>query len=495
MARKTTIPKATEEASRVKLTPELVEGFVETFLLDQFEASKAIPDFHRTLWGMFCASTRRIAIAAPRGHAKSTACTLSFTLATVLFGAQDFVLVISATEDLAAGHLENIKTQLLENVELIDAFDVKVLKDNHTELVGTVSGRPFCIIAKGAEQKLRGLLWRNKRPGLIIIDDLEEDEQVMNKDRREKLRKWFNNAVLPVGSDKAQFRMVGTILHMDSLLERLLEGKAWTSRRFRAHRDFDDFSEILWPEKFTETRLRDERQSYIDDDNASGYSQEYLSNPIAEDDAYFKRNYFSPLEAEDRRRPKIYYAAVDFAISKSERADFTVITVGGVDSEGYLQVVEVARFKGDGLEIFDELFRIQQDYEIDTWVMERGQIEKSLGPFLRAEMRKRNCFLNIELVLPQTDKISRSKSIQKRMQAGSVLFDTEAEWFEPLRQEFLTFPRGVHDDQVDSLAWLGLFIDRLVEAPTLDEQEQDEYEAELRESESLVDGRSGATGY
>ena len=33
---------------------------------------------------------------------------------------------------------------------------------------------------------MQGMQWRGKRPGLIIADDLEEDEQVENKARREK---------------------------------------------------------------------------------------------------------------------------------------------------------------------------------------------------------------------------------------------------------------------------------------------------------------------
>ena len=42
--------------------------------------------------------------------------------------------------------------------------------------------------------------WRGKRPGLIIADDLEEDEQVENKARREKFLRWVNRALIPAAA-------------------------------------------------------------------------------------------------------------------------------------------------------------------------------------------------------------------------------------------------------------------------------------------------------
>lgn len=53
-------------------------------------------------------------------------------------------------------------------------------------------------ITKGAEQKIRGLKWNNKRPDLIICDDLENDEIVLNKERRAKFKRWFYALCLAV---------------------------------------------------------------------------------------------------------------------------------------------------------------------------------------------------------------------------------------------------------------------------------------------------------
>jgi hypothetical protein len=100
---------------------------------------------------------------------------------------------------------------------------VQFIKDTENDIiVGFNDGHKFRIIAKGAEQKLRGLIWNGSRPDIILCDDMENDELVMNKDRREKMKRWFKGALLPCISDRGIVRMVGTILHMDSLLENIM---------------------------------------------------------------------------------------------------------------------------------------------------------------------------------------------------------------------------------------------------------------------------------
>ena len=68
----------------------------------------------------------------------------------------------------------------------------------------------------------------------------------------------------------------------------------------------------------------------------------------------------------------------------------------------------------------------------------------------------------------------RARSIQARMRAGAVKFDKEADWYLTLEDELTKFPRARHDDQVDAMAYLGLMIDNYIEAPTKEEQEEEE---------------------
>jgi predicted phage terminase large subunit-like protein len=476
------------------LTSEIIFGFQGTLLSSGYDNPQPTPEFHKELWELACSDAPRVAVAAPRGHAKSTAVTHSYVLANVLFRESTFVLLISNTEGQASQFLGDIKKELAENDDLRDLFGIdKFLKETETDIIVRTKDRQhFRIVAKGSGQKLRGVKWFGRRPDLIVCDDMEDDDQVMNQDRRTKFRNWFYNALLPAGSDHCKIRMVGTILHLDSLLERLMNDSTWVSQRYAAHDE--DFSWILWPEKFPQERLEMIRQGYINQGNAAGYYQEYLNVPIDPYNAYFRPTDFQDMADEDYDAPKNYYAAADFAISSKQHADRTTIVVGGIDPDGYLSVVDLRIGRWDSKEIIDELISVQRMWDPEIFTVESGHIEKSIGPYLNEEMLKTGVFLNLHKEVPTQDKETRARSIQARMRAGGVKFDKEAPWYQELEDELLTFPRGRHDDIVDAMAWLGLTLDKYSASPTQEEIEYDEWEAELDEYEA-DSGVNRTTGY
>lgn len=487
----------------MRLDAETIYGFTTSLLLSRFDSPKPTPAFHWELWDLVTREDKQIAIAAPRGHAKSTAITHSFVLAMLLFRERDFALIVSDTEGQAVQFLGDIKKELQENDELIATFGVaKFVKDTESDIIVQFKdGDQFRIIAKGSEQKVRGLKWRNKRPNLIVGDDLENDEIVMNEDRRFKFRQWFFNALIPCGSDDAIIRIVGTVLHMDSLLERLMppwgakstsiingikhitsEKRAWTSVRYQAHNE--DFTAMLWPEKFPRERLEAIRATYVEQGFPEGYSQEYLNYPIDEDNAYFHKGDFIPITEFDEHME--YYVGGDLAISENDRTAYTVFVVVGVTATGVLKVVDVRRFRGDGLEIVDEIFAIHARYRPELFIIEKENIARSLGSFLEAEMIKRGTYINLDTPVPSQDKVKRARSIQARMRAGQVQFDVDADWYPALVTEMTQFPRGVYKDQVDALAHIGLALDKIVDAPTARELE-DSYWDEMEEESDFYD--------
>jgi predicted phage terminase large subunit-like protein len=507
---------------KVELTSQIIEGFVGSCLLKGFDGAAKIPDFHREMWDMCCSPTPFVAIAAPRNHAKSTAISLSYVLACVLFRNRRFVLLVSDTEAQAAMFLGQITQELQNNEDIIELFGikrdpdgkVKFIKDSSTDIIVEFKdGLKFRIIAKGSEQKLRGMLWNGARPDLIVMDDGENDEVVMNKDRREKFKRWVYGALIPCRSQHGIFRIVGTILHMDSFLEGLMprendkttvhgELRTTTTRRanqwkvikYKAHNA--DYSEILWPERRTPEEFKLIRQDYLDRGLADVYSQEYLNYPIDEANTYFKKSDFKSIRTEDLDKKLNYYISGDFAISLRERADFTVLVIGGMDADGVLHIKNVIRDRMDGLEIVQTMIALQRAYNPHAFGIEDTQITKAVGPFLNRAMMEQNVYINIIPLKPHgQDKQTRARSIQARMRAGAVKFDKTADWYQTLEDELLRFPRDKHDDQVDSMAYLGLMMDRLIEAPTKDEIADEEYYDEQREGDQQDLGRSTCTGY
>ena len=502
--------------SKIELTSEVIQGFVNACLIHKFDAATKSPEFHKEVWEMCCSPHPNVAVAAPRGHAKSTAVTLAYTLANILFQNRNFILIVSATEAQSVLFLGDIKKELSENDDITSLFGkVVFVKDTETDcIVQFEDGFTARIMAKGAEQKLRGLKWNSQRPNLIVIDDLEEDEAVVNQDRREKMKRWFYGALLPCRGPDGLIRMVGTILHMDSLLERLMppssskmtikedlkeysitKSPPWKSVRYRAHNP--DFSKVLWPDMWSETTLKAKREDYRQQGIPEVYAQEYLNYPIDESNAFFRKTDFAPCKMEEvRKNPLNYYVGIDLAISEKERADYTVIVVAGVDDANRLYIADVIRSRMDSFEIIDNIFSVQQIYKPELITIESGAIEKAIGPFLRQEQLRRNVYLNLNPLVPTKDKQARARSLQARMRAGTVFFDKDSEWYPEYEQEFLRFPRDRHDDQVDATAWIGLSLDKMIEAPTLKELEDEQYNEELQAYQDEFDsGVNATTGY
>ncbi len=496
------------------LTAAQIYGFTRSLLMSNFDNPQPTPDVHIEMWDRCCSPDQFVSIAAPRGHAKSTSITHSYTLANICFREAKFVMIVSDTEGQAILFLSDLKDELLENHKLRELFGIKrLIKETETDIIGEfLDGQQFRVIVRGSEQKVRGIKWKNKRPDLIVGDDLENDEIVMNEERRAKFRRWVNNALLPSISDDGRVRIVGTILHLDSFLERTMpefedtkhthtdgvrwwsdkEGRTWNSVRYQGHNE--DFTKLLWPEKFSEERYKKIRQRYIDDGNPEGYAQEYLNYPIDEGTAYFQKKDFLPWKEPNEYLE--YYVGGDLAISEKDKRAFTVFVVAGLNRDNKLVVVDVERFRGDGLEIVNSMFNIQAKYSPEIFFLEKENIARSLGSFIDQEMLRRNTYLNIEAENPTKDKMQRARALQARMRAGGVLFDMESEWYSSLFNEMITFPRGKYMDQVDSLAWIGLGLNKIAPTYSAADIAEFEYDEEFEEhwTES-TSGKSAITGY
>jgi hypothetical protein len=484
---------------RVKLTAELVEAFAGTFLSPLYDNPQPTPEFHRLSWRLYCTDAELAAIAAPREHAKSTALTHDYGLATALFRAEDYIVIVSATEDLAIGHLADIAKELRENDDLIREFKIsRLVVDAKTDIqVEFADGHQCRFIAKGAGQKMRGLKWNGKRPGLILCDDLEEDEQVENIDRRAKFRRWFYRALLPCRRRGGKVRMHGTILHEDALLARILKSSVWKSRLFKAHAGFDDFTEILWPDQFPVSRLKAIRQSFIDDGDAAGYSQEYLNDPFDNSEAYLRREDFIPMDEDDHEAHKVIAVGCDFAVSKADRANRTSFTVAGKCAQNLIHFIDQEVGRWDTLEWVEMMFELQKRWNPEVFFVEDGVIWKSISPTIYKEMQIRDIWLNCQPITPTRDKATRGRPFQKRMRARGCRFDTEASWYTPYEAELMRFTGlsdAVQDDQFDSSALVVKGFESMSEVDEEDFIDEDELEMMFHDPRKTV-GRSYVTGY
>ena len=500
----------------VKLTADLIEAFSGTFLSPRYDEPRPTAQFHREVWALYSSDNPAVGCVAPRDHAKSTALTYDYILSEVLFRCSDYVILISSTEDKAAEQLSNISGELHDNEDLREDFQIAEFEvDGKTEIVVRLAdGHRFRILARGAEQKIRGAMWNGKRPNLIVCDDMEDDEQVESKERREKFRRWFFRAAKQALSKSGKIRVHGTILHDDSLLSRLRKNNTWKFLFYKAHNSFDDFTQILWPERWTEEQLRLRRAEFMAEGDNAGYAQEFLNDPQDNDAVFLRREDFIPMDDDAYDVPKTVAAGYDFAVSKSDLANRTSVTVGGKDSTNITHFLDftVGRWNPSAspaerelgiIGWIDLMFAVENEWHPQVHFVEGGVIWNAVKNMVQQEMQQRDTYLNIVVLNPVKDKATRGRSLQKRHRAGATRWNTRAPGFEGAKEEMLKFTgKGDKlDDQFDSAATLSLGFDTmaLVQPEDFFDDEQIDMEAayyeRIRQREGSLSNRNQHTGY
>lgn len=403
--------------------------------------------FHIDIYNLLLDKTaNKKCVVAPRGTSKSTVVTLCYVLWCALFRQKKFIVIISDTYTQAVFFLSAIKDELENNAIL------KLLWGNQKgsiwredDIVMLCGCR---IIARGSGMPIRGIKHNEARPDLIILDDCENDELVSNKERRDAQWSWFFKSVLPaLDPDKGEVFVIGTILHYDSMLMKIYKSNQFKSLFFR----IIDNGVPLWEERFPVQKINEIRQMYEEQGLIDLYYCEYLNEPINEDNADFKRDWFKFYEGElDYLSALNVYVAVDLAISKKDKSDYTVIIAIGADAMNNIYVLEYTREKLDPYEASSELHRLCCQYQPLAVGLETTAYQKAFQYVFEEAMRETNNYFVINEIRPDMDKNRRLKTIlQPRFKAGKVYMKKE---HTELQHELLTFPKGKHDDVIDALA-------------------------------------------
>lgn len=174
----------------------------------------------------------REATAAPRGHAKTTIKAFIKTIHECVYGSESFIVVISSTQTLAEDKVKQIRDELDTNALLTAVFGPqRGPRWNQGDFI-TASG--VRVVAASPKTQVRGLLEQGRRPSKILLDDAEHAEHVLTQLQREKLWHWFTQDIAKLGSAETNFEVIGTILHPESLLAKLLENPGYEHARYQA---------------------------------------------------------------------------------------------------------------------------------------------------------------------------------------------------------------------------------------------------------------------
>lgn len=139
---------------------------------------------------------------------------------------------------------------------------------------------------------------------------------------------------------------------------------------------------------------------------------------------------------------------IDPAVSTKESADFTAIaTVAIVNETGELLVLDMIRAHLEGPDIIPTAARAMARWGSSELLVETVAFQLTL--FQEA----RRAGLPVRKLRADRDKTSRALPLAARLEAQTVFFLEDADWIDELTRELRAFPAGLHDDQVDVLAY------------------------------------------
>lgn len=426
---------------------------------------------------------RLLAICIFRGGGKSVFAILFDCLRRICHGLDPYIIIGSDTVGQAASQLEDLKEELEFNEKILHDFgplkpSAGVWKS--AELIqrkdGRVVWREAQIIttnrvrvdAIGRGGKMRGRRFGTKRPTHIILDDLDNDENVVTKEQREKAWNWVISAVEPARDPQVgRIVVIGTIIHFDCVIARAVrktkddDQRFFTSIRFPVmHRGEDGEWVSAWPERFEIEKLLATRELL----GATQFGAEYMNDPRDPSTQIFKPDefyYYPPGEIDGKRLFRVLY--VDPSKGKKgkgrKKSDFSGFADGLIDpSERITRVLNAFRkrltpnaAKTEVVEWYIEASK--GNWPVELWI-EENAFGDILGENFQDELRRRGIDIRVRTLLHTTEKAARLERHSIRCETGGVRFpsrwDEEArrpDWF----SEYEDFPAGSYDDTIDAI--------------------------------------------
>lgn len=430
------------------------------------------------------------AIAAPRGHAKSTNFTFKDTLHATLYQYKHFIMILSDSSEQAEGFLEDIKNELEENKAIIEDFG-RLESDKCWTKSVIVTSTDIKVQAIGSGKKVRGRRHRNWRPDLIVLDDIENDELVRTIEQRKKLSNWYFKAVSKAGDDYTDILYIGTLLHYDSLLANILKNPGYKSVKYKAVISFANNQGLwdMWKDIYTDLEnpnreeesynfylenkeemlegtkvLWEQKLSYYDlmvmrisEGNAS-FNSEEQNEPVNPEECLFNPewfDYYNEADVDFKDRKFSFIGFIDPSLGKTKKSDYSTIVVLAKDTKaGYMYEAraDIERRHPDKI--------IEDILETERWLrrefgrgflklgVETNQFQWFLKEQIAKASAKEGLYLPIEEVNQNSDKVMRIETLQPYIKNSYIKFNPRSK---TLLEQLKVFPMGSHDDGPDAL--------------------------------------------
>lgn len=395
-------------------------------------------------------------IIAPRGFGKTSTVNLALPAKKILFQEKKFIVPISCTATQAVMQGENLKRELMQNRMISNLFGSMKSDTFSKEMWVTSTGT--AVMPRGSGQQVRGILFGDNRPDLIIVDDLEDGEAVRSEEQRAKTKAWFFEDVMnSINRSRKDWKIIviGTLLHEDSLLANLLEDPGW----YHAHLSIcDDNFKSNWPDFMTDQQILDLVDSYRRIGLLDSFYREYMGVPIAKESARFRQEMFkyydeTSKEFVSERKALDNIVILDPAKTTKITSDETAIVGVGVDVQTpKLFVRDIIKGNLHPEEQYTACFDMADRLGARTIGIEVTSLNEFITYPLRTEMLRQKRYYNIVELKARASKEERISALVPFYRLGFVYHNKQN--CAVLENQLMSFPRSKKDDVMDALAYV-----------------------------------------
>lgn len=442
-------------------------------------------------WTREDAKTHQLCLL-PRDHQKSAL--IAYRVAWELTRNPSLrVLYISATSNLATKQLYFIKSILTSDIyryywpEMVNEREADREKWTETEIAVDHPQRKKdmirdpSIFTAGLTTVITGL-----HCDIAVLDDVVVNDNARTAEGRRKVRDQVSY-LASIGGTDAVVWAVGTRYHpkdlysdLRDIVVEILNDDGYIEESYHLYETFerqvedrgDGTGEFLWPRiqakdgkwyGFDRRILAQKKAQY---ESIIDFKAQYYNDPNDISEAtitpdlfqYYDRNQLTQRNGKwyVRDRRINVFAAIDFAFSLGEKADYTAIAVIGIDTEHNIYVIDIARFRTKLIsEYFDNLLRLHQ-----KWGFRKVRAEVTIAQEAIVEDLKENYIrryglaLSVDKYRPQRaegNKVERIESTLQPKYHNRQMWHYRGGMCELLEEE-LVMQRPPHDDIKDALA-------------------------------------------
>jgi hypothetical protein len=437
----------------------------QCFLSTKITAKIIFPDrfylpfssLHDTIFKILDDDSIQLAlIIAPRGFGKTSTVNLAFPAKKILFQEKRFIVPISCTATQATMQGENLKRELMTNRFVTGLFGPMKSDTFSKEMWVTSTGT--AVMPRGAGQQVRGILYGDSRPDLIIVDDLEDAESVRSDEQRAKTKAWFFEDVLnSINRSRKDWKIIviGTLLHEDSLLANLLEDPAW----YHAHLSIcDDNFKSNWPDFMSDEDLKKLVEQYRRMGLLDSFYREYMGVPIAKESAKFQQSMFKNYDETDKdfveeRKGLENMVILDPAKTTTTTADDTAIVGIGIDVKTpKIYIRDIVHGNLHPEQQYTECFDMADRIGARVIGIEVTSLNEFITYPLRTEMIRQKRYYDIVELKARASKEERIAALVPFYRLGFMYHNPNV--CGVLEKQLLSYPRSKKDDVMDVVAYV-----------------------------------------